>query len=297
MSYAAVTMIWRQVSGLRGAQAMGDALGLRSVGEDAYSTLYDAGGTLLGYWTQDIQAIAADDACSGLTFRKIDLVVNPAVALHVATRDFDNGTQAVMKNLQLDVPAVSGAVMPHNPFEFYDFDGNRTVLTRVKEQPLLRRLEASTADHQTVATAWELDVEDLDRASAFYVDTLGFGELKSADDDAAELDAGGVVLRLRRERVRGLVRAVARNGRLAGDWAVVHTEDLAGRMDGLSRAGVAFPQGIETSGIGAVAYFTDPDGHSFALWEPSGRPTDRQPIDFYPTLERILGDVGASAKS
>jgi len=87
-----------------------------------------------------------------------------------------------------------------------------------------------------------------------------------------------------------LVQFLRKSGRLLGDWVVFHTPDIKGTSEALRARGVAFPAGIETSLIGDVAYFNDPDGYSLALWHPSGK---TKMIDFNPALKRLLDQVNA----
>jgi hypothetical protein len=82
-----------------------------------------------------------------------------------------------------------------------------------------------------------------------------------------------------------LVQFLKKTGRLVGDWIVFHVTDIKATTKALVRRGVKFPSGIETSTIGDVAYFNDPDGYSLVLWKPSGM---TKMINFTPVLERIL---------
>lgn len=108
---------------------------------------------------------------------------------------------------------------------------------------------------QHVSVVW-LPVGDVDRAVAFYRDTLGL-EVKSQDDDWAELDAGGLTIGL--------------NGRESPDGdggAVVafQPEDLDGAVEALQEEGIEAERSEHP--WGRIAAFRDPDGNALQFYEP-----------------------------
>jgi predicted enzyme related to lactoylglutathione lyase len=133
--------------------------------------------------------------------------------------------------------------------------------------------------------ALRLFVADVNRSKAFYRDTFGFGVLENGRTEVS-VDAGPT-LQLQREPVRGLVRALKGRNRLRFNWFVMTVDDLDKEVRNLRRRGVR-PNPIETSDIGRIASFTDPDGYTLAYWKPSRTVTPNQPINFYPSLDRIL---------
>ena len=74
------------------------------------------------------------------------------------------------------------------------------------------------------------------------------------------------------------------------DSLVFHVRDIEETMEALRRRGVEFPNGIEKSSTGPLAYFNDPDGHLLAIWQAPARHTPDQSIDFHPVLKRILNE-------
>ena len=111
-----------------------------------------------------------------------------------------------------------------------------------------------------VSTVW-LPVNDMDKALAFYGDTLGL-KVKDNHGEWAEVDADGLTIGLNaREEEQpspegGAVIAFRPQGGL--DEAV---EKLSGQ-------GVEFVGGITDHPWGRIASFKDPDGNSLQLYEP-----------------------------
>ena len=133
-------------------------------------------------------------------------------------------------------------------------------------------------------------MSDLATSCRFYGETLGLTPLERSDT-TAKFDMGQVILTLHREPTNMLVRLLRNSGRLMGDWVVFHVDDIKGTTAALQSRSVTFPAGIESSLIGDIAYFTDPDGYSLNVWKPSGR---TKMIDFNPALQRMLRDKNAA---
>ncbi len=111
-----------------------------------------------------------------------------------------------------------------------------------------------------VAAVW-LPVTDMDRALAFYGDTLGF-EVTERDDDWSALDANGLLLGLNalpQESPRG------DGGAAVAFQAEGALEDEVKRLEG---AGVEFPDGISEHGWGRIVPFKDPDGNDLQIYAP-----------------------------
>lgn len=286
-----IAMLWRRVSDLDRNRKVADALGLPLVGSDSYSALYDAGGVLLGFWELDEQALRDDDACSELSFIRWEWVVNPAAELVLGHRDVRGVLARVGGALDLRLKEARSPLGVRGGF--YDEDGNLTTLLRPapaargRVAAKLSRLSSQRNGAGPSSLSFRLLVSDVGASRQFYRGVLGLRSLQTARTEAA-FDGGGLVLELRPEPVAGLVRSLRRTNRLQGNWLVFHVEDIQRAVESLQGRGIVFGEGIERSGIGETAHFTDLDGHSLALWQPSGEPTELQPIDFYPQLERIM---------
>lgn len=104
-------------------------------------------------------------------------------------------------------------------------------------------------------------VEDIDRASSFYGETLGLSQVKK-DGDWVEYEADGVNIGL--------------NGREPGgagvDGGPVLTFQPEGSLESavedLKERGVEFPADISDHDWGRVATFKDSEGNELQLYEP-----------------------------
>ena len=111
-------------------------------------------------------------------------------------------------------------------------------------------------------------IVDVDRARAFYRDTLGLRLINEEPPFALVFDANGIMLRLAMGK-----ELPPAHGTVLG-WQV---PDIAAAVKDLSQAGIAFERydflkqddaGIWTSPTGAkVAWFKDPDGNILSLSE------------------------------
>jgi catechol 2,3-dioxygenase-like lactoylglutathione lyase family enzyme len=112
-----------------------------------------------------------------------------------------------------------------------------------------------------------IPVTDLSQARSFYVDTLGLALLEDTPI-ALVVDANGTSVRL------ALVDGLRPQPFTVAGWLVA---DIAGVVDALSAAGVAFQrfEGMDqddrgiwtTPGGGRVAWFRDPDGNTLSVTE------------------------------
>jgi predicted enzyme related to lactoylglutathione lyase len=311
-----LVMIWRRVSSLPNSRAfVNGVLQLPEIGKDPISSMYDGGGVLLGFAIQEAQP--SDEpvtaACSKENFQEFYLQNNPASALVMSPVDFKKSTAALY--------ADRASVTPPEELEsgkcvrFLDADGNtfcfyepsRRALAEYpsseKLSSLLQhrmpgagaRLVDASFDHNqkkeehlpNPVIGHELLVTDLSRSTKYYSEVLGLKLLETSAHEA-RFDAGTMMLTLRLEPTNMLVSFLRKSGRLLGDWLVFHTESIKETSDALQAKGVTFPAGIESSVIGDIAYFNDPDGYSLTLWQPSGR---TKMIDFNAPLKRILDEA------
>jgi predicted enzyme related to lactoylglutathione lyase len=111
-----------------------------------------------------------------------------------------------------------------------------------------------------IASVW-VPVQDMERAIAFYGDTLGL-KVDKQDDDWAEVDANGVMVGLNGREGEG-----AR----ADGGAVISFQPEGGIEDAkasLEQAGVAFPSDISEHPWGKIATFKDSEGNDLQLYAP-----------------------------
>ncbi len=111
-----------------------------------------------------------------------------------------------------------------------------------------------------VASVW-VPVDDMDRARAFYRDTLGLPEGK-VTDEWSEFDANGLMIGLN-----------AREGtaRHAEGGAVITFQPDGGIEEEVQRlqdAGVEFPGGISEHPWGRIAPFRDSEGNDLQFYAP-----------------------------
>lgn len=111
-----------------------------------------------------------------------------------------------------------------------------------------------------VANVW-VPVTDVERALAFYRDTLGFSE-KKHDGQWAEVDAGGLNIGLNGREPEG---AGSGGGLVITFQPEGSLEDQVQELQG---KGVEFPTGISEHEWGRVVTFKDPDGNDLQLYEP-----------------------------
>lgn len=109
-----------------------------------------------------------------------------------------------------------------------------------------------------IAVVW-LPVGDLDRALAFYRDTLGLSENRR-EQDWAHLDAGGLRI--------GLNAHESPSGDGGAVIAFQAQPDIDAAVGRLRDAGVDFAGEITDHPWGRVATFKDPDGNDLQLYQP-----------------------------
>lgn len=321
-----VVMLWRQVGDLHTANSNNQRiLGLNLIGQDEYSLIFDSG-ALLGLWVKDDAAMRANEACSALNYTQVvPRISNPASELILVTPQLARARRAASLVGGINVLPLDGRG-GRESLQFEDPSGNatfvvesnrswletpegqaiNTVLSRRSNNPLRRpvfgnllrwvrsnnplRRVRDEEDSKATLAAYRITVTSLNRSRQFYTQTLGFPVI-AAEAASLQLDGGELAISLKEEEFPGMVEGLRRAGQLASDWLVLLTKNIDDAVEQLGDKGVVFPEGTESSGIGRVAYFEDPDGHSLSLWEPSGAPTELHPINFYPSLKRIYREV------
>ncbi len=304
-----VVMTWRRITDIeRTKNFASKVLGWPKVGENNYAAIFDAGGVLVGYWTQRedlakeaLATIAGGNACSALNISQFLLVSNPASEFLLATTQL-RATARKLEQEQGLLPNIAKSEAGEK-ISVVDDDGNFTALVRptgsalagrggAKLQSLLtevtiggKRASKIKGFHQFIG--YSLMVSDLKRSREFYTEVLGL-KLLQASRDELKFDIGSAILTLRPEPALGLVRSLQRAGRLLGDWIMFHVDDIKAATSALRKQGAKFPVGIEDSNHGRGAYFNDPDGHLLSVWQPPDQP---ESIDYFPQLERIIGQT------
>ena len=109
-----------------------------------------------------------------------------------------------------------------------------------------------------VATVW-VPVQDMDRAEAFYSDSLGLN-VDRVDESWAEVDANGLMI--------GLNARESEGGTGGGVLAFQPSDGIEDAVEELEAAGIEFPDGITDHPWGRIATFHDPDGNDLQLYEP-----------------------------
>ena len=111
-----------------------------------------------------------------------------------------------------------------------------------------------------VANVW-VPVQDIERALAFYQNTLGFTLIKQ-DGLWAEVDANGLNIGLNGREPQGAQSS-------GGPVITFHLDSsLEDAIDELKGQGVMFPTGISEHEWGRVATFNDSEGNELQLYEP-----------------------------
>lgn len=107
-------------------------------------------------------------------------------------------------------------------------------------------------------------VADLDRAIAFYTETLGLSLFMRAENEYASIDAG-------RGSYLGLHPSGPHSPKAGTPGSIQVSFGVAGPIDGvveeLTRRGVRFRGPVISDGPVKLAFFTDPDGNELYLCE------------------------------
>jgi len=122
-----------------------------------------------------------------------------------------------------------------------------------------------------------LDVDDLDRALAFYVAAFGLTPARRFGDDVVELLGGPAPLYLLR-KAAGTVGAGTTSRDYARHWMPLHidvvVDDLDTALAKALAAGAAQEGAIRDEAFGQIVQLADPFGHGWCLLEFSARGYD-----------------------
>lgn len=111
-----------------------------------------------------------------------------------------------------------------------------------------------------------LRVADLEAATRFYAEALGFARGRFAAERGVELHGPGLTLLLAK-RAEGQPKPDANP--FAWVALVLWVDDVARSRSELEAKGVAFEGDVVDSPFGRVAFFSDPDGYTLGLVERS----------------------------
>jgi len=131
-----------------------------------------------------------------------------------------------------------------------------------------------SCEHPSISNGlWGLrhKVADIDRATEFYVQHLGFRLDHQTPTHIRQLSSGGLKLTLTSVGPSECPSDsnVYDNGSEPRSRVVLHVQDLASLMDDLKRAGTKFAKEVEVSAIGKHIQLEDPDGNRIELFEPT----------------------------
>ena len=102
---------------------------------------------------------------------------------------------------------------------------------------------------------------DLERAAAFYGETLGLRRsMYKPERNFAEFETGTVTLSVVNPERMGIGEFKANANHLA-----LHVDDVAAARERLEERGVAFMGDILDTGVCHMAFFNDPDGNALML--------------------------------
>jgi predicted enzyme related to lactoylglutathione lyase len=105
-----------------------------------------------------------------------------------------------------------------------------------------------------------LPTRDIERATAFYRETLGLPcSVYRPQRHFAEFETGNLTLGIMNPEGMGLEHHVSRNA------IALHVDDVAEARATLEGRGVAFQGDIFDTGVCHMAFFSDPDGNALML--------------------------------
>jgi predicted enzyme related to lactoylglutathione lyase len=113
---------------------------------------------------------------------------------------------------------------------------------------------------KNIATVW-VPVDDMERAIAFYTDTLDL-ELKKQTEEWSEIDAGNLTI--------GLNAREGTSAHADGGAVITFTPDsgIDSEVERLTQAGVNFTGGISDHPWGRIAPFKDTEGNDLQFYSP-----------------------------
>ncbi|HEY7137379.1 MAG TPA: VOC family protein [Acidimicrobiia bacterium] len=252
-----VPYVFLYVSNLDEARVyFGDWLGFHAIEEDPFCSKYDAGRTLIAL--NEIPGLPQTvDAGSMLRMHTGD---DLAWHAEIADRGVDVAPDASSWEIDSPYGHRIGGFEPHP-------DTRVPVARRVDDIVANRRERAggrALGRHPVVSIVQF--VTHPATAREFYSDALGLTIAEEHPEDGATIyDCGSLLLEIRAlDDVVGDDNAVV--PRLS---TVFEVSDCLGAVRALIERGVHFPTAPRRGPIGLTASFSDPDGHSYYLYEPS----------------------------
>jgi predicted enzyme related to lactoylglutathione lyase len=122
----------------------------------------------------------------------------------------------------------------------------------------------STAQPTTIVTGVDfvsVPTQDLERAAAFYGETLGLPRsMYKPERNFAEFETGSVTLSVVNPEKMGIGEFKPNANHMA-----LHVEDVAEARRTLEERGVEFAGDIFDTGVCHMAFFSDPDGNALML--------------------------------
>jgi predicted enzyme related to lactoylglutathione lyase len=122
----------------------------------------------------------------------------------------------------------------------------------------------STAQPTTIVTGVDfvsVPTQDLERAAAFYGETLGLPRsMYKPERNFAEFETGAVTLSVVNPEKMGIGQFKPNANHMA-----LHVEDVAEARRTLEERGVEFASDIFDTGVCHMAFFSDPDGNALML--------------------------------
>jgi glyoxylase I family protein len=114
-------------------------------------------------------------------------------------------------------------------------------------------------------------VADVDRATDFYVQQLGFRLHHPSTPYTRQLSSGGLSLTLTSAKAPNRISNPGQCECGSGyrSRMVLHVQDLVTRIENLKQAGMNFAKEMEVSSHGKHIQLEDPDGNPIELFEPS----------------------------
>lgn len=122
-----------------------------------------------------------------------------------------------------------------------------------------------------------IDVDDLERAMAFYLRAFDLAIGRRFGENAVELVGGNAPIYLLAKRA-GTLAAAAQPRDYARHWTPVHldvvVDDIGAAIARAQAAGAVLEQPVRTSAWGKLALMADPFGHGFCFVQFLGRGYD-----------------------
>jgi predicted enzyme related to lactoylglutathione lyase len=295
MEKARLVMFWRRVKDIN---AVPEDLARRGIlwnhiGFDPLGCTHAIVGAtiVMGYWLQDKSVLDARRAVS-VDYEQSELVFNPTSEIVVSSSKANLQSSVGQLATEYGFHTSTTRRFEGESISFVDDGGNVTSIVSLSTKFMQTRaghlFSAATSAVQTVETpvVGRLQkVRNLSESVAFYRDVLGIRVLGGRKE--VRLAPGLAQIILVQEEEHGSLANLRARNRLLPDWNLLYTENIEQAVRELSESGVQFQHGIENTDYGPVAHFTDPNGHSIALWQkyetvPQGG------NDVWPAIRNIL---------